>query len=185
MKHLSELSTAPKGAILFRGKYGATRQYARWISDSTGLPVFDLAKTQPELEDYDFLVLGSAVYVGQVALRRWMRRHWDILQNKRVLFFTVSGSPADHPDLKAALDSSLTPAMLEYFTYIPLRGRLDLRRLPWWLRMGLRWVAKHIEDPEARERLSKGFNYVDRAHIDPILDWIEEVMAEVEMGATY
>ena len=57
--------------------------------------------------------------------------------------------------------------------YVPLRGRLDPGELPWMIRMMLKLVAKGTKDPEAKKRMSDGFDYMDRESLNPILDWFE------------
>ena len=49
------------GAIFFSSKYGGTAQYANWISERTGLPVFDTKDANADPVQYDFLVLSSPI----------------------------------------------------------------------------------------------------------------------------
>jgi len=37
-----------KGAIFFSTKYGSTAQYAKWIGEATGLPVFNIKVTNAD-----------------------------------------------------------------------------------------------------------------------------------------
>lgn len=167
-------TTINHGAILFMGKYGATRQYAQWIAEATGLPVFDLDERQPDICDYDFFILGSSVYIGKLYLGHWLHANWPVLKNKPVLLFSVSGSPPEHPDLEATLSESLTSEMRRIMAYVPLRGRLDLKQLPWFLRLMLPLVGRMQKDPETRERMMHGFDKMDRSKIEPILQWTKE-----------
>lgn len=162
------------------GKYGATRQYAQWIAEAVNLPVFDLDREQPDPKDYDFLILGSSVYIGKLYLRHWLHTNWSVLKTKPIMLFTVSGSPADHPDLEAALAISLTPEMRQAMDYVPLRGRLDHQLLPWWLRPVLRFAGRMQKDPETRERMLNGFDKMDKDKTGPIVKWAEE---QAEVGA--
>ena len=50
-----------KGAIFFSTKYGSTAQYANWIGEATGLPVFNVKDADADLSTYDFLILGSPI----------------------------------------------------------------------------------------------------------------------------
>lgn len=160
-----------KGAILYMGKYGSTRQYADWMAKATGLPVVNLATDAVQLDELDYVILGSAVYVGRLALRSWLKEHWPQLSTKPVLLFSVSGSPAGHPDLEATLAQSLTPEMRRHLAYVPLRGRLDLQRLPWFWRLMLPLVGRLQKDLETRERMMHGFDRMDKTSIRPVLAW--------------
>ncbi len=174
MKDLLHAGTPLRGAILFMGKYGATRQYADWIGEATNLPVFDLDREQPDLADLDFLILGSSVYLSKLYLRHWLRDNWPAIKDKAVMLFSVSGSAADHPDLEAALNASLTPEMRQTMEYVPLRGRLDHQQLPWWLRPVLKLAGRMQKDEETRDRMIHGFDKMDKNKIGPIVTWAEE-----------
>ena len=50
-----------KGAIFFSSKYGSTEQYAHWIGEATGLPVFNVKDETADPGNYDFLILGSPI----------------------------------------------------------------------------------------------------------------------------
>lgn len=168
-----------RGAILYQGKYGSTRQYAEWIGEATGLPVFNLAKETPDLDRYDFLILGSAVYVGRMKISQWLAAHWEAIKDKPVLLFSVSGTAPEHPGIEDILTASLTPLMLDKLDYQPLRGRLRLEELSWLMRFLLKLGARIEKDEEARQRMRTGFDFVKRENIRPILAWVREVKAEV------
>ena len=161
-----------KAAIIYSGKYGSTRQYADWLREETGIPVFPALKKVPDLADLDFLILGSSIVVGAPTLKKWLFRHWDAIRHKPVLLFTVSGTEPGHPDLISWLNIHLSPEMLAHFKYVPLRGRLEVKALPWWVRTLLKLAARMSKDPEAGRRMIEGFDYMDRDSLKPILDWI-------------
>ena len=171
-------SPTPKGGILYMGKYGATRQYAAWIGEATGLPVIDLSEAQPDLSQFDFLILGSAVYIGRLFMEQWLRKNWPVIKERPALLFSVSGSPPGHPDLELTLEASLTPEMRSGLEYVPLRGRLDLRKLPWWLRLMLPMVGRLQADPETRDRLMHEFDTMDIDRIKPVGEWAKQRTAK-------
>lgn len=59
-----------KGIIIFKGKYGATGQYAEWLGKELGLPVFtpDNYRTE-DIINCDFVIIGSSVYMGKLQLK--------------------------------------------------------------------------------------------------------------------
>ena len=64
-----------KGAIFFSGKYGSTEQYSYWISEATGLPVFDIKDPQADPSEYDFLILGSSISYFRLSNRKWVKEN--------------------------------------------------------------------------------------------------------------
>lgn len=169
-----ELHQEERGLICYKSKYHSTQQYAEWIAEATGLPLVDLARSEPPLEDYDYYLIGSPVYIGRLYLRKWLDRHWEALSSKPTLLFTVSGTRGDHPNWKTYMETSLSPEMRKHLTIVPLRGRLSHEALPWWLSKMLKWVGRHQEEAEERERMVHGFDFVDREQVKPIRDWVEE-----------
>ena len=79
-----------EGVIVYKGKYGATKQYAEWLNLELQLPLMhpqNLNATR--LAPYDFVMIGSSVYEGRLLIRRWLKQHATILQNKKVFMFIV------------------------------------------------------------------------------------------------
>ena len=54
-----------KGLVIYKGKYGATKQYAMWIGQELQLSVASADRFPvDELSKYDYFILGSSVYIG-------------------------------------------------------------------------------------------------------------------------
>lgn len=52
-----------KGVIIYKSKYGATQQYALWLSTALELPAWQPEeKTINELLNSDFFIIGSPIY---------------------------------------------------------------------------------------------------------------------------
>ncbi|MEZ4993353.1 MAG: flavodoxin domain-containing protein [Saprospiraceae bacterium] len=162
-----------KAAILFTGWYGSTKQYADWIAEATGYPVYNLDEVQPDLDNFDLIILGSSIVIGKLTIRKWVKLHWPELRNKELILFTVSGTAPGHPDLHKYLEASLPVDMIDQMDYIPLRGRLIIKELKWYTRLLLRLGARQEKDPEAKKRMLEGFDFVKRENIEPILELVE------------
>ena len=60
-----------KGIVVYKGKYGATRQYAEWLGAEFALPVQPAETlTREKLFLFDYIVIGSSVYVGKLLMRK-------------------------------------------------------------------------------------------------------------------
>ena len=163
-----------KGAIFFIGKFGSTNQYAQWIGEQTSFPVFDLNKENPDPTDYDIIILGSSIIIMKPTIRKWFTAFWPVIKNKPIILFTVSGTNPGHPDLHKWLHNSFSNEILKNITHIPLRGRLNLKELPWMTRQMLKFGAIVEKDPETKQRMKEGFDYVVKSNISPILKWVSE-----------
>ncbi|MGN7821349.1 flavodoxin domain-containing protein [Chitinophaga sp. 22536] len=78
------------GIIIFQSKYGATRQYAEWISKALQIPAVEADKVTPaQLSTADFLILGTSIYIGKMLLRPWLLQHEAQLSGKPLFLFVV------------------------------------------------------------------------------------------------
>ena len=170
------------GAIFFSGQYGSTAQYATWISDATGLPVFDVNDANADPSGYDFLVLGSSVIIYKLTIRKWVKKHLAVIENRPAILFTVSGAPAG-PKLDGWIANSLPGNLVSRMKHVALRGRLDHKKLNWWLKLMLRIGAWMSSDPEAKKEEREGFDYMDQASIEPIKRLIQQIQSGSLPGA--
>ena len=59
------------------------------------MPVYDTAAiTTQQLAGYDFLLVGSPIYVGKMLIKKWLEKHREVLTGKKIFFFIVCGTPA-------------------------------------------------------------------------------------------
>ena len=177
-KHLAliayERGFAMKGAIFFSSKYGSTAQYANWIAEGTGLPVFDMKDTNADPSQYDFLVLGSPIIYYKVFSHKWVKRSLANFENKPVIFFTVSGAPAG-AKLDRWIADCLPANFISHVKHIALRGRQKPEELTWWDWLMLKIAALKNKDPEARKQEFEGFDFMDKSSIEPIIKLIQQL----------
>jgi len=159
-------------AIFYSGQYGSTEQYARWIGEATGLPVFDVNDRNADPKKYDLLILGSSVIVYKLTIRNWVKRNWASIKNSRVILFTVSGIAAG-PKLDRWIAESLPKELIGKWEHVALRGRMDPKRVSWWDRMMLRVGAWNNTDPEGKKQELEGFDFVDKSSIESVLERIQ------------
>lgn len=160
-----------KAAILYSGTYGSTCQYARWLGNATGFPVFDVHSDQVPTAEFDLLILGTSIIVGKPTIAGWVKKHWPMIRDKKLLIYSVSGTEPGHPDLNTWMQQHLgdqLPAM----HYVQLRGRLVLSEVSWWLRLMLRLVGAVSKDPDVKRRMTEGFDFMDPEKLKPILQWV-------------
>lgn len=164
------------GAIFFSGQYGSTAQYAEWISEATGLPVFDIKDREADPSRYDFLVLGSSVVIYKLTIRKWLKKHLAQIENKPVVLFTVSGAPGG-PDVDEWVANSLPERLVTQMDHVALQGRLDVNAVSWWTRLLLRIGAWRNDDPEEKKHELEGFDFVDQSSIEAVTELVRHIQA--------
>ncbi len=161
------------GAIFFSGKYGSTEQYANWIGEATGLPVFDIKDPNADPSKYDYLILGSSILFFKLSNRKWVSANLSKLKGRSKILFSVSGAgPSDK--LNRWVANSLPPELFSQMEHVALRGRLDHSKVSWWVRLLLLIGSLINPDPKASKEERNGFDYVDKESIEPILKLVRQ-----------
>ena len=79
-----------KAVILYATKSGAAKECAQLLAEKLCCPLYDLAQNTPDLAQFDTVVLGTGVRMGQVyqPAKKYMQQHLaQLLQKKTALFF--------------------------------------------------------------------------------------------------
>ena len=170
-----------KGAIFFSSKYGSTAQYARWIGEATGLPVFNVKDSDADPSKYDFLIIGAPIIYYKLLNRKWMLSNWVNIEDKPIIFFTVSGAPAG-PKLEAWFKNSLPEFMISKMAHVALRGRQNPKELTLYDWVMLKIGGLKNKDPQARKEELYGFDYMDKSSIEPILKLVQQIQSRRDDG---
>lgn len=164
------------GAIFFSSRYGSTAQYAKWIGDATALPVFDVNDANADPTQYDFLVLGSPVIYHKLLIQKWVKRNLPHIEAMPIIMFTVSGAPAGGK-LDGWIAASLPEYLIARMNHVALRGRQNPKDLNWFDRIMLIIGGLKNPDPVASREEMKGFDYMDKASIEPIVKLVKQLQS--------
>jgi menaquinone-dependent protoporphyrinogen IX oxidase len=169
-----------KGVIIYQGKYGATNQYARWLADALGLPVLRAQSATPAmLSRYDFVILGSSIYVGKLVIVKWLQQNMSLLANKKVFLFIVCGTTIENKvEQRKIIDNNLDPESLNTAETYFIPGRCVVSKLSWkdhlMLKMGA-WLEK---DPIKKNVMKQGFDRMDKKNLEPLIFAVKQSMKE-------
>src|SRR6187402_2242446 len=163
-----------KGLVIYKGKYGATKQYAMWVGRELQLPVASADRFHiDELPKYDYFILGSSVYIGKLEIRDWLKKNFNVLQNKKIFFFQVAASPVEQIEKRKSYNkASLPPYMLKNIEFFYLPGRMIMRNLSAWDRFMLKMGARLTKDPVEKKAMLTDFDHVKKQNILPLIEAI-------------
>lgn len=161
-----------KGLVLYKGKYGATRDYAGFIGEALKWPVYTPEQLlTPTLNEADVLVIGSSVYAGRLLLHGWLKKHAEQIKNKKVYLFIVCATPADKKEVLEQIAKLNIPAVLRDRVIVHfLRGRVVIKDLNWLDKLMLKFAAKGTKDPDEKQRMLFGFDAVNRENTVPLIN---------------
>jgi menaquinone-dependent protoporphyrinogen IX oxidase len=156
-----------KGIIIYKGKYGATRQYAEWVGEELKLPVSVLDELKvEELLRSDFVVIGSSVYMGKMLVSDWLKKNVKNLQNKIIFLFVVCGTPPSEKEKQQHIVEDNVPALLlngSNTFFLP--GRLIRKQLSWSDRLLVKIGASFEKDPVKKKAMLEDIDAVKKENL--------------------
>jgi menaquinone-dependent protoporphyrinogen IX oxidase len=169
-----------KGIILYKGKYGATRQYANWIGEALHWPLFTPEQLLDETIDAtDVVVIGSSVYAGRLTLHAWLRKHAHQLLRKKVFLFIVCATPADKKEVLEQIARHNIPALLQdRVNVFFLRGRLVINDLNWIDKLMLKLASGATKDPDEKQRMIHGFDAMNKENVLPLVQAVNTLQPD-------
>jgi menaquinone-dependent protoporphyrinogen IX oxidase len=162
--------------IAYQSKYGSTKQYAEWIQkESNGDLVNIENEDKLDLTRYDILIIGSSVRVGNIVIAPFIEDHWSVMKDKKIILFTTSGTPPQHPKIQSIYEKSLPEEIRKEIKYFPLHGRIARENLTLWDKF-LIAIGKIMEQDETLKKdMGKDFDGVQRENLLPLHEYLEDV----------
>lgn len=156
-----------KGAIIYKGKYGATAQYAAWLGEDLHLPVLDMdIMSEAMLVKYDYIIAGASVYAGKLQNKSWLKRQDNILQSKKLFLFIVCATPSSEKEqLNAIIKANIPKTLMNKADIFFMQGRLTISKLSWLDRLVLRMGARLEKDRDKKKAMLQDFDHVKRENI--------------------
>ncbi len=174
-----------KGIIVYKGKYGATAQYAQWLGAELNYPVCKVGtEAYKAIRDADTLVIGTSVYIGKLQISRWLRDNESELQYKKLYLFLVAGTPVSEKGtlqayIQAGVPHSLQKKLKVYF----LPGRLQVGKLSWKDRLMLKIGARLTKDPQEKKRMLADYDDVKKENIAGMVEDLRQLKASSTTAA--
>ncbi len=161
------------GIIIYKSRYGATKEYAEWLREDTGFDLCEVKACPRDLGAYDTVVVATSILAGRPLLAKWLADRWPALREKRVLLLLVNVT-AD-PTARAAIVPHSLPAIAPHLAVFPVGGRYDLARMRPVDRFLITTVAKMEKRPEVKAELLATRDLVKRESLREILDYIRSL----------
>ncbi|MDO3628244.1 flavodoxin domain-containing protein [Mucilaginibacter sp. BT774] len=159
-----------KGVVIYKGKYGSTAQYAKWMAEALYLPILDVDQYFADVfEEYDTLIIGTPVYFGSMLLKTWFLKNEKALLNKTIKLFVVCGSAGDQVAQDKIVKQNLPADLAKHCEVYFLPGRVDMSRLSWFHRLMIKVGALMQKDRQKRYVMQRGYDAVKREHINPLI----------------
>ena len=88
-------------AVVYMSKYGASEKYAKIIAQNLQADLFNAGEKSlgETLRPYDTIIWGGGIYAGKINGINILSRHIDMLNDRRIIVFSVGNTPADRHDI--------------------------------------------------------------------------------------
>ena len=161
-----------KIAVVYKSKRGTTKQYAQWIAEEVGADLFDADQcTGADLSDYDTIVFGGWLRAGGLQGIEFLRKNMGTFCVKDVFTFAV-GLNVDGIAARQECREINFKKELEKVPCYFLPGAYNPEDIKGGdkIIMGIMKKLMGDNNPELKEAIVKGANFVDRDEIKYIVD---------------
>lgn len=160
-----------KSIVIYKGKYGATAQYAQWLGKELKIPVYSSDHSDDaNLEEYDLIIIGTSVYIGKLQIGPWLKANLPFIRNKKIILFLVAGTPAHEKEkLEGYLKSGIPKEIWQNCQPFYLPGKMIMKNLSWKDRFMLKMGARLAKDPRESKRMLTDYNSVKKENIVGII----------------
>ncbi|MCL2873425.1 MAG: flavodoxin domain-containing protein [Defluviitaleaceae bacterium] len=170
-----------KIAVIYKSKYGSTKQYAQWISIALEVPLFEASEIKPsQLEDYDVVIYGGGLYAGGIDGVKLVTK--SLNKCKQLVVFTVGLADVKTTNFSDILSKAFTQEQLSDVKIFHLRGAMDYKELSLLHKGMMAMVKKDAEKTPTEKRTSddvflletygKKVDFMDKNSIKPIVEYV-------------
>lgn len=169
--------------VLYKSKYGSTKQYAEWIADELGCDVKDAKGVKiNDILDYDTIIYGGGLYAEIINGVSVITKNIEKLDGKKIAIFSTGITPIDCREYydKLVVEKNFTEEMLKKLKVFNFMGRMVIDELSLPHKAAIKTLKKIMsskENPSEMElllvKLCEGSDYQpDRKAIFPLLDYV-------------
>jgi len=165
--------------IIYKGKYGATGQYAKWLGEEFKLAVADTETIGgDDLNLFDTLIIGSSVYIGKLQIKKWLKDNQRFLTNKKIFFFQVAATPPQQKEKRQVYNEAGIPKdLLGNCNFYFLHGRLNFKKLSWLDKLLLRAGAFMVKDPMEKKGMLTDYDNVIKENLNEMIGDLKKYFA--------
>ena len=168
-----------KIAVIYKSKYGTTKQYAEWIALELDASLYEASSIKPvRLAEYDVVVYGGGLYAGGIIGVNLVTKN----PCKSLVVFTVGAADPSITDYSDIISKNITKELLSKIKIFHLRGGLDYTKMTLIHRIMMSALKKsiekkppaerHDEDPVFLETYGKIIDFTDKSTIAPLVEYV-------------
>lgn len=171
-----------RAIVIYNSQTGFTERYAGWIAKAAGAECVSLSGAKKKsLAEYEAIVFGSWACAGSISKIDWFKKNIDNWKGKKLIAFCVGASPAEAPEVEAAVRQNFSEAEQEKINLFYCPGGFNYEKMSvsskLMMKMFIRMLSakkdKTKEDEEMIRMISSSYDISDKKYIEPILRCLE------------
>ncbi len=171
--------------VIYKSKYGSTKQYAQWIADELGCEAVDAKQVKPAaLASYDTIIYGGGLYAEMIAGASLITKNFDALQDKKLVVFTTGLTPPackEYYDVMV-VEKNFKPHMRDKIKTFNFLGKMIIEELSLPHKaaiVALKKIMSGKENPNEMEKMliklcDESGDFTDRAAIEDLITYVKE-----------
>lgn len=144
--------------VLYKSKYGASKQYAEWIAEDLGCKALNIDDINFEdIWAYKTIVLGGGLYANNIAGANFLLKHMDELENKNLVFYSVGITPLDCRDYydRLVIEKTFPENLRNKYKVFNFLGKMLTDELSIPHKMALKTLKKIMQGKENPTEMEK------------------------------
>ena len=164
-------------AVIYKSKYGTTKQYAEWIAEELDASLFEASSIKSSsMRTYDVVIYGGGLYAGGII----GVKHIIKSQCKSLIVFTVGVADPAVSDYSEILAKNFTQELLSKIKIFHFRGGINYPKLGFIHKTMMAVVKKSLEKKNESERTDEDralletygteIDFSDKSTIMPLIE---------------
>ena len=173
-----------KSVVIYKSKYGSTKNYAGWIAQELGCTAVDVKNIKAEqLSEYDTIIYGGGLYAEMIGGISFITKNFDKIKDKNIVVFTTGLTPPDCREYydKYVLEKNFKPHMLEKIKVFNYMGKMILDELSFPHKTAIKALKKIMsakENPTEMEQMliklcDESGDFTDREAIKELVEYVK------------
>ncbi len=174
-----------KGIVVYKSKYGSTKNYAKWIADELGFDISDAKKVSlNDLLQYDAIVYGGGLYAEVINGVHLITKNIDALHGKKIAVFSTGITPLDCREYydKYVIEKNFRNEKTRNIKVFNFMGKMIISELSFVHKTaiaGLKKLMSSKENPTSMEKMlidlcDADGDFSDKDSIYELIDYIKE-----------
>lgn len=160
-----------KGLIIYKSKYGSTKQLSEWLNENIKFDLFEVSNRNIDLLKYEVVVIGCSIHGGIVSLNKWIINRWKQIKSKSVVLMLTSGT-ADIRFIQKTMSRSFPEEITKSIKLFPVGGRYVFNKMSIIDRFSIKVVAYFTKHPDTKKGMLTERDDVNRNNLEEIIQYL-------------